>query len=603
MILTTPPLPYNKNTNFTKMNNHKIPKILWIYWDEGFQKAPVVVKKCIETWYYHNLSWSINLLSKHDLLDFINLEEKIPQIYTKELPPEALSDIIRIELLKNYGGVWVDSTLYCNQSLQSWLPDMIKHTGFFAFSKPSSDRLLSSWFLASTKDNYISERWHQSTIKYWQENYERDNYFWFHSLFGQLYDSDKKFKAIWDATPVMTASNPHFFLPYDEKLSIPIKLKTKKAIDHPKTPVFKLTHKYQSSLITENSTLSYLLHSNTVKTNTTEMIMNILKTLSLTPKKKSGNKILIAWYGAFKDHGTIGDLLSLQSITNYLHVNGYEFDYASYKNFAGVSGNRIDWEIIDAQQYDIFIFVCGPIIKNHPQLTALFSKFSTCIKIGIGISLFDKNHFNYINPFDFVFAREGGEETFEDIAIAAPMRTKTNISIKRELVIGISLRGFQTEYGEESCLSELTKETIISAAKTILQNKKGRIIFLENHLAKARKHPDEIEKLYAQCDLVITSRFHGAYMALRHFVPFIAIDQIRGGAKVYKILKDNHWPYVYKIEDIDSQVIRTAAHTLLNNNKDFLYEFRSEAILRAFHSLKKIEETLATKIKKKYFNQ
>jgi Capsular polysaccharide synthesis protein len=47
--------------------------------------------------------------------------EFIRAISGKGLQPEALSDCIRIELLRRYGGAWADVTTYCLKPLDDWL--------------------------------------------------------------------------------------------------------------------------------------------------------------------------------------------------------------------------------------------------------------------------------------------------------------------------------------------------------------------------------------------------------------------------------------------------------------------------------------------------
>ena len=53
---------------------------------------------------------------------------------------------------------------------------------------------------------------------------------------------------------------------------------------------------------------------------------------------------------------------------------------------------------------------------------------------------------------------------------------------------------------------------------------------------RSQRTPDDIEEQYAECDLVLMARVHGAIAALRQHVPFIALDQINNGAKVLPLL-------------------------------------------------------------------
>ena len=120
-------------------------KIIYIVWFQGFENAPDIIKKCVDSWKYYNPNYIINLIDNNNINNYIHLEDYI-DMSKKDINYTALSDIIRIILLSKYGGLWVDATTFCNKPLDEWLHDYIKN-GFFAFDKPSSDKLISSWFI------------------------------------------------------------------------------------------------------------------------------------------------------------------------------------------------------------------------------------------------------------------------------------------------------------------------------------------------------------------------------------------------------------------------------------------------------------------------
>jgi len=235
-----------------------IPKKIWIFWYQGWNDAPEIVKKCLQTWKKSNPAWTIHPLDKNSISEFIDLGQIIPNLQDNNIPLEALSDIIRISLLNKYGGIWVDSTLYCNRPLEHWLDELTSH-GFFAFSDPGPNRLVSSWFLVSSQSNYIVEKWEQETTRYWMTRDERHHYFWFHYLFGNLYRDNKKFRHMWDLIPKISADKPHYFIPYEHKLHRQITLEDKGVIENEGVPVFKLTHKIEKEITNRETVIEYLL--------------------------------------------------------------------------------------------------------------------------------------------------------------------------------------------------------------------------------------------------------------------------------------------------------------------------------------------------------
>ena len=259
-------LVYKNNTNnqfFQNLRTKKINKVLFIYWAQKFENTPDIVKKCLLSWKLNNPTWKIIELDDDNLSEYINIEEEIPDIKTKKITKTSYSDIVRIFLLEKYGGVWCDATMFCNQSLDIWL-NKNTSTGFFAFNKPGGNRLLSSWFLYSEENHYITKKWKEMTIEYWKNHNKMHHYFWFHFLFGDLYNSDNKFKKLWDLTPKISADGPHYIL-FNGGLTGQLSDKIKNHINKVKIPCYKLSYKYNKRKYNDLCNLSYLMNTINIK--------------------------------------------------------------------------------------------------------------------------------------------------------------------------------------------------------------------------------------------------------------------------------------------------------------------------------------------------
>ncbi len=239
--------------------NTEIPKILWILWFQNWENAPLMVQKCKDTWIEHNQDWTIHFLTNDNLPEFLDMDAVLPGFKDKKVPLVSYSNMIRMALLIKYGGVWADSTVYCNRPLNEWLLQCTAPSGFFAFAKPGPDRMMSTWFLAAPPGHTLVKKWYAACLNYWSTRTERHTYHWCHYLFGDLYRTDKEFKKIWDKTVKLSADGPHYFLPYEDTFFKPLTAEVKEAIDHPVTPVFKLSFKYDRTLVKSNSVIQYLL--------------------------------------------------------------------------------------------------------------------------------------------------------------------------------------------------------------------------------------------------------------------------------------------------------------------------------------------------------
>jgi hypothetical protein len=199
-----------------------VPNRIYLYWHQGWRGAPRLQQACRNTWINLNPKWEINCLDARNVDKLVTLP-----VYARALERAsltALSDVIRIHLLSEYGGVWVDSTTWCMRELDHWLDEAMARARFFAYDRPAADRPLASWFLASSTDNYIATTWRRATDTFWTENLEslasgnfdkslrigQKDYFWFHSLFGQLLESDDHFARCWRDVPKLSADGAHF---------------------------------------------------------------------------------------------------------------------------------------------------------------------------------------------------------------------------------------------------------------------------------------------------------------------------------------------------------------------------------------------------------
>ncbi len=553
-------------------------------WLQGLEAAPPVVVASYSSWQRLNPGYSVHLLTAESLKCFIPPSD-LHRIMGREKEREALSDEIRLELLVRYGGIWADATTLCTRPLEEWLPSYMQ-TGFFAFDKPGSDRMLSTWFLAATKGNAVIEKWRQASIEYWRTRTVRDDYFWCHQLFAKIYETEPDVQLMWDLTPKISARHAFHFGPQSPALLANTPEGLQGVLNDPPVGVFKLTHKL-AELPAKNSLFSALVEFGCGG-----------ETGAKEPWKAAGAglRVLVAWYGSFPDHGTIGDLRAFEAVVTHLVGRGLSVDHASAE--VEVHGaTRVVWEAAQPTDYVAVIFVCGPILKSHRLTRSLFDHFASVPMIGLSVSMFDETNCEYFNPFDIVLARQGMAERYGDVAIAAPpvdLPSRAPESADDVAVIGLVLRGPQGEYGSERCLAEETRAVFDDVVARLRMVCNARVQVIENHLERSKVAPVEIDAAYRGVDLVLTTRFHGAVLAMRYGKPFIAVDQIRGGAKVYDLLKPLGWPHIGKIREVSAGMLATAAKSLVAKTSELqLSMARNQAVIDANRTLDALDSAIA----------
>lgn len=231
---------YSRYVNIYRLtDNVKITKNIFLFWAQGFENAPIMINKCVESWKKHNSDWDIHMVDLKNLHEYIKIEEYIDISLLLNLKLAHFSDIIRMLLLKKYGGVWCDSTTFCMRPLTEWLMNHIDE-GFFVFDKPHLDRMISNFFIYSEKDNYVLYKWCSETINYYKQQRVEENYFIHHELFKQLYNTDNNFKDIWDKIDKVSAVDLHFL--QHNGLYNNVTIETKSHIDNIILPFYKLRY-------------------------------------------------------------------------------------------------------------------------------------------------------------------------------------------------------------------------------------------------------------------------------------------------------------------------------------------------------------------------
>ena len=139
-------------------------RTIWTLWHQGFADAPPLVQACLESWRRFNPGWRIIALDRHSLPEYYDIAEVIDPA-RRDLDVIKISNLTRLCLLRRYGGLWTDATVFCLRPLDDWL-DGAYDAGFFAFRNPAKDRMLATWLIASEPDNPLLVALHAAFLDF-----------------------------------------------------------------------------------------------------------------------------------------------------------------------------------------------------------------------------------------------------------------------------------------------------------------------------------------------------------------------------------------------------------------------------------------------------
>ena len=138
----------------------KIPKIIWMYWNDPIEKAPEIVQMCVNLITKFNKDFKIYLLNENSYKEYVQ-DEEIIKIMNSKLNHNYKSDLLRLYLVYNYGGIYIDSSTLPFQSFE-WIIDLMnkspKDLLMYKNNHHTTDKnkpICESWMIVSTKNNPI----------------------------------------------------------------------------------------------------------------------------------------------------------------------------------------------------------------------------------------------------------------------------------------------------------------------------------------------------------------------------------------------------------------------------------------------------------------
>jgi hypothetical protein len=262
------------------------------------------------------------------------------------------------------------------------------------------------------------------------------------------------------------------------------------------------------------------------------------------PERIAGRTLVTGWFSFLHGEVTAGDVLALRRVRAVLDERGEAYDVAWSPGFEPRGPSL---EEVRPGDYDRLLFVCGPL--HGPLVAELHERFAHCRRVAVGVSVIDAED-PAVAGFHEVLARDGdGRAPRRDLALRAPAGEPPPVA-------GVVLTHGQREYGERR-----RHGAVADAVRGWLVRRRVAPVVLDTRLDAADGllcgTPEELLAALARLDVVVTDRLHGLVLALRVGVPAIAVDPVRGGAKVTAQARACGWPALVPVERLDDGVLDT----------------------------------------------
>lgn len=204
----------------SKVNDKTCPKVspkhyqIYFCWMQGEENLPPVVQCCYNSLKFNAGKYKIVFIDEKNFADYVTLPEHILKKFSEgKITRTHFSDIIRVNLLEKFGGLWLDSTVLVTEPLENykefWKMPFFSQKFYqeksnftFYFTNPAYGRwatfilgtgILHNPFFALMKDFYN---------EYWKEYDEVIDYVLMDFMMDLAYENIHVVKKFIDDVPI-----------------------------------------------------------------------------------------------------------------------------------------------------------------------------------------------------------------------------------------------------------------------------------------------------------------------------------------------------------------------------------------------------------------
>ena len=210
------------NKKETQAQHIEGDSIIWVCWWDGIKAMPPIVNACYNSIVRHAGDHPVRLISKHTINDFVSIPEFIiEKVNAKIITLTHFSDIIRAAVLSEYGGIWLDATIFVLKNIV--LDNMpfftlktkqktlsISHDRWQGLCSLSSNgnyktnteiNRWSGFILAGAKKSPLFEFMKEFFYAYWTKENNMIDYLLIDYAIALAYDTMPEVKKMIDAVP------------------------------------------------------------------------------------------------------------------------------------------------------------------------------------------------------------------------------------------------------------------------------------------------------------------------------------------------------------------------------------------------------------------
>lgn len=199
----------NKNIECDKNIEKDAP--VFVFWWQGIDNAPDIVKLCINSLKANIEPIRLKIINSENYSDYVNIPDYIiKKLNDGKISLTHFSDLLRVCLLYEYGGIWIDATVFLTKPISK---EIYKYKLFTVKHNLYSDfhickGLWSTSFLASGKNSSVMKFIKDFFFEYWKEENYVITYLLFDCIISLGYENINFIKQEFNNIPT---NNINFF--------------------------------------------------------------------------------------------------------------------------------------------------------------------------------------------------------------------------------------------------------------------------------------------------------------------------------------------------------------------------------------------------------
>lgn len=184
------------------------PSKIWFCWMQGEENMPEIPRRCLASLRKHAKDHEVIVLTIENYRKYVSLPDHIIQLYESgKLIQAHFADILRVNLLTQQGGLWMDATLFVIKDI----PEAIFDAPFFSIKTVETGYFVSHcrwavFCLAGQKNSILFQKIARLFNAYLSQTNLFIDYFMFDQFIDIMYQHNTEIKRMIDDVPI---NNPH----------------------------------------------------------------------------------------------------------------------------------------------------------------------------------------------------------------------------------------------------------------------------------------------------------------------------------------------------------------------------------------------------------